>query len=140
VFDTMLAKRLFELLLAPVREGWEESEILLVVANAPIDRLPLSVLVTDALPPESRNDRLLLSDYQTIPWLIRTHAVATLPSVGSIVNLRGRHPLESRELTYAGFGDPWFSPDGEKGAPKRQVPSPNGDFTFGPSPQKMMPT
>jgi CHAT domain-containing protein len=118
VFDTTLANRLFDLLLAPVREGWEKSKILLVVANAPIDRLPLSVLVTDSTAPESRNNRLLLSDYQRIPWLIRTHAVATLPSVGSIVNLRERPSLKSRKLTYAGFGDPWFSRDQKTGSPK----------------------
>ena len=109
-FDLGSAHELYAKLLAPVKAGWGEADSLLIVANGPLGYLPLSILPTDnvALGPESKP---LFANYRDVPWLARTHAVTMLPSVASLKTLRGLPPGNDKRLAFAGFGDPWFSPE-----------------------------
>jgi CHAT domain-containing protein len=89
-----------------------ETDILLVVANDPVARLPLSLLPTaapDSLLPSRTNSRLLFDEYRDVDWLAKNHAVAVVPSVSAFVQLRSLPRNTDDVLLYAGFGDPWFS-------------------------------
>ncbi|BBO84873.1 hypothetical protein DSCO28_54390 [Desulfosarcina ovata subsp. sediminis] len=110
VFDTQLSHKLYKTLLAPVRKGWEKARIIMIAANAPMDRLPLSLLISKPVGSIQHKAETWFSEYKTIPWLARTHAVTQLPSVGSIVYLRNRKSYNKVANTFVGFGDPCFAP------------------------------
>ncbi len=121
-FDVATAYRLFDTLLAPVRAGWQDAESLLVVTNAPLSYLPLSLLptapVTLALAPAAEPR---FSRYRSVPWLVRSHAVTVLPSVASLIALRTVVRRTVARRAVIGFGDPWFSPEQARQA--RRVPA-----------------
>ena len=107
-FNIGLSNRLYRLLLEPVRGGWKNTNSLLVVAHKSLGQLPFSTFVTKraSLPGESG---ALFSNYKSVPWLARTHAVTLLPSVSSLAALRGLPPAKAARRNFAGFGDPYFS-------------------------------
>ena len=109
-FDLSAAHDLYRRLLEPVKAGWGEAESLLIVAHGPLGYLPMSILPTESvvLGPEREP---LFANYRDVPWLARTHAVTMLPSVASLKTLRGLPPGDDKRLAFAGFGDPWFSPE-----------------------------
>ena len=106
-FDLGVAYDLYHKLLRPVESGWKNARSLLVVAHGPLGYLPLAVLPTErrTLPPETSP---LFTNYRAIPWLARSHAVTLLPAVVSLRTLGGA-PVQSGSVSFAGFGDPWFS-------------------------------
>lgn len=108
VFDLETAHRLYRLLLEPVRSGWEEARGLLIVAHGPLGQLPFSVLPTGPVVLESQRAPLF-ANYRRVPWLIRQHAVTTLPSASALVTLRRLPPGPGERLPFVGFGDPYFS-------------------------------
>jgi CHAT domain-containing protein len=107
-FDLVAAHRLYRALLEPVRHGWQDARSLLVVANGPLGQLPLALLPTGPtkLPPESG---AIFANYRQVPWLVRRHAVTTLPSVASLAALRTIPPGDPNRRSFVGFGDPYFS-------------------------------
>ena len=121
-FDIGAAHDLYKELLEPVEDGWRRANTLLVVAHGPLGALPLAVLPTapSTLAPEAEP---LFSRYKDVPWLARSHAVATLPSVGSLVAQRALPAGNPRRRAFAGFADPWFSEAqaSEAATAKRQV-------------------
>jgi CHAT domain-containing protein len=108
VFSTGLAHELYGRIMAPVEAGWKTAKLLMVTANAPLDRLPLSLLVIQPVKAVRHNRGKWFSEYRNIPWLARSHAVTQLPSAASIVKLRERVPTTEKMLAFAGFGDPFF--------------------------------
>jgi len=56
-------------------------------------------------------DDLLFAQYKKVPWIIKSHSVTQLPSVGSFVALRGKRSNTGSSVSFAGFGDPIFSPE-----------------------------
>ena len=109
-FDTAASYRLFETLLAPVAAGWKDAKNLLVVAHGALGQLPFSVLVT--APENPGPDKTpMFSNYRTVPFLVRSHAVTVLPSVTALATLRAQPPGSSRRRAFAGFGDPVFNDD-----------------------------
>ena len=107
-FDVAAAHDLYRALLEPVASGWREASHLIVVPHGALGHLPFSLLVTRpaSLPPD---EGALFSKYRAVPWLVRTHAVTVLPSVGALATLR-RLPSVGRERRpFVGFGDPYFS-------------------------------
>ena len=119
-YDVRTAHRLYKDLLAPVADGWKDARSLLVVAHGPLGQLPFSVLVKEQqrLAPEKKP---LFSNYRKVAFLARSHGVTVVPSVSSLITLRGLPPASPGRRTFAGFGDPWFS---EKQAQKAASPAP----------------
>ena len=107
-FDLNSAYAIYQAFLKPVRDGWKEAKSLLIVPHGALGYLPLSLLPTKPtkLPAEKK---ILLSKYQDVPWLVRSHAVTVLPSVASLVTLRMLPPSDPNRLPFVGFGDPYFS-------------------------------
>ena len=106
-FDVEIAHELYQALLEPVRDGWQNAKSLLIVAHGPLGQLPFALLPTEPfkLP---RKETLLFDGYRAVPWLARSHAVTVLPSVASLVTLRATPRGDASRRAFAGFGDPWF--------------------------------
>lgn len=83
-FDRALAHRLHAELLAPLAPVLEDARILNVVAQGPLASLPLAILVTD--PPQGADDDP--AALAATSWLVRRHALVTLPAVTSLASLR----------------------------------------------------
>jgi CHAT domain-containing protein/tetratricopeptide (TPR) repeat protein len=107
-FDVTTAHEIYRLVLDPVRRGWEGADTLVVVAHGPLARLPFALLPTRASPLGAESGPLF-SAYRRVPWLGRTHAVATLPSAGALVTLRSLPVADPGRRPFVGFGDPYFS-------------------------------
>jgi len=109
-FDVGAAHRLYAALLEPVRAAWKGADTLVVVPHGPLSRLPFGVLVTapTTLPPSQPNTPLFES-YVGVPWLVREVAIAQLPSVASLVTMRGLPARQEARRPFIGFGDPWFT-------------------------------
>jgi len=52
---------------------------------------------------------MLFANYRQVPWLARSHAVTTLPSVASLATLRTMPAGDPSRRSFVGFGDPYFS-------------------------------
>jgi tetratricopeptide (TPR) repeat protein len=109
-FELTLAYSLYRMLLEPVAAGWQQAESLLIVPHGALGQLPFSVLPTrpTQLGPEQPP---IFAKYRAVPWLVRTHAVTVLPSVTSLATLRAVPPGQATRRPFAGFGDPYFSPE-----------------------------
>jgi CHAT domain-containing protein len=109
-FDLKLAYELYELLLKPVESGWRPAKNLIVITNGALGLLPLSLLPTGSAE-VAEDDDPLFSGYRKVPWLARTHAVATVPSAAALRTLRQLPPGEAGRSELVAFGDPYFSRD-----------------------------
>lgn len=108
-FDLQLASKVYDILLKPVEAGWKEATSLLVVQEGSLGQLPLAVLPSKsvALIPDQS---ILFDNYRAVPWLIRDHAIAYLPSPSALLTLRGRQMARSSNpKSFAGFADPYFN-------------------------------
>ena len=107
-YNLDIAYRLYLQLLAPVRAGWDGSKTLLVVPHKSLAQLPLAVLPTEhtIARPDSRT---LFDHYLRVPWLVRSHALAQLPSVSALAVLRVPSPTTTSRRAFVGFGDPKYS-------------------------------
>ena len=106
-FNLRAAHELYNLLLEPVRQGWQPAKTLLVVTNGPLGLLPLGLLPTEPADVKE-GDGPYFSGYRSVAWLARTHAVVALPSASALRTLRLAQVPSKRE-TLVGFGDPLFS-------------------------------
>lgn len=108
-FDFNAAGALFDAVLRPVAGGWQGARSLVVVPDAALGFLPLSMLPTErtALPAERGP---MFAAYRTVPWLARTHAVATVPSAAALVGIRRQQAAQPGRKPFIGFGDPVFAP------------------------------
>ncbi len=113
-FDVDAGHRLFTLLFGEDRHRWRDGESLIYIPQGALSTLPLATLPvsSDGNP---RRARPLYSEYAAVDWLIRHHAVATLPSVASLKSLREATTTRTSQLAFAGFGDPVFAPDAATG-------------------------
>ena len=109
-YDVELAYGLYKSLLKPIESGWQKSRSLLVVADGPLGYLLLSVLPTKPVKLGSEKEPIF-SRYKDVAWLPRTHAITVVPSVASLVTLRRLPPGDPARRPFAGFGDPYFSPE-----------------------------
>lgn len=106
-FDVAGAHALYKRLLEPVAQGWRGAEDLLIVARGPLGYLPFALLPTapGRIGPQQEP---LFARYAGVPWLIRKHAVAMLPSAHSLAALRNIPVRTGQRRQFAGFGDPLF--------------------------------
>jgi CHAT domain-containing protein len=97
----------------PVEAVLKDADILLTVADRPLGRLPLSMLLTADFTFD-RAAEPLFAGYREAPWLARRFAVVQLPAVRSLITLRSL--LGSRRQvqgeTLAAFGAPLFANGG----------------------------
>ena len=107
-FDLKLGNELYALLLEPVESGWKPASSLIVVTNGALGLLPLSLLPT-ALAEIRGDDDPLFSNYRSVPWLARTHAVTTVPSAAALRTLRQLPAGKPNRSELIAFGDPYFS-------------------------------
>lgn len=110
LFDVAAAQKLYATLLQPVAAVWRGAHTLMVVANGPLAQLPFSLLPTEMTPPVAESGGRF-SGYQSVPWLLKQVAVTQLPSVNTLVTLRGLPAGSARRASFAGFGDPQFGPN-----------------------------
>jgi CHAT domain-containing protein len=109
-FDLKLAYEVYSLLLKPVESAWKPAKNLIAVTNGALGLLPLSLLPT--APAEvAQEDDPLFSGYRNVPWLARTHAVATVPSAAALRTLRQLPAGKPGRGELVGFGDPYFNKD-----------------------------
>jgi len=97
-FDKATALALYDTLLRPAEPLLHEARVLYTVAAGPLGSLPLAVLMTGPAPVEGVQ-----------PWLIRRHALVTLPSVSALSSLRTDRPSGMSAADgpgFVGIGDP----------------------------------
>jgi CHAT domain-containing protein len=111
-FDVGLGYELYSLLLKPVEAGWKDAKSLVVVTNGALGLLPLSLLPTAPVT-LAANDDPLFSNYRSVPWLARTHAVTMVPSAAALRTLRQLPPGKTTRKDFVAFGDPIFSKEQE---------------------------
>jgi tetratricopeptide (TPR) repeat protein len=107
-FDLVAAHDLYRRFLDPVKEGWQNAGHLIVVPHGPLGYLPLGLLPTGEVALE-KDSRTLMAEYRSVPWLIRRHSIAVLPSSDALTTLRRMPPGETDRRAFAGFGDPLFN-------------------------------
>ncbi|MGJ4890965.1 CHAT domain-containing tetratricopeptide repeat protein [Bradyrhizobium sp. HKCCYLRH3099] len=116
-FDLVTAHELYQTLLGPIDAEIKGKRSLLIVPSGALTALPFHLLVTEP-PAQAIPDRA--AGYRDAAWLLRRHAVAVLPSIGSLKTLRGAAQTRRGSRPMIGFGDPVFDP-GRAGAPPRAV-------------------
>ena len=122
-FDMEMAKALHDAIFEPLREHLGRARRLLVVADGPLQTLPLHVLVSELPDPEVDG----FARYRAADWLSEEFAFARLPAVSSLVALRREAtPPPSGERQLIGFGDPVLA--GYDDAPAQS--SPGGEVFF----------
>ena len=110
-FPARTAHELYRLLFDKI-EGFIGQKQMLVVASAPLARLPLQVLVT------ARRDEAVISPPERLAeltWLIRRQPVTVLPSVASLQAVRRYAKISHAKRSFVGFGNPLL--DGDKSDP-----------------------
>jgi CHAT domain-containing protein len=126
-FDLVLAHELYQLLLKPIEGSWKPTRRLIVVTNGALATLPLGLLTTGEAPiatggASGTTSEPLFADYRSAPWLARTHAVSTIPTVSSLLTLRHLPPGSLRREKLIGFGDPYFNEQEAREAPQTEPP------------------
>jgi CHAT domain-containing protein/tetratricopeptide (TPR) repeat protein len=95
-FDAARAHALYKALFGEV-EDLIAGKQLLIIPSGPLMQLPFQVLVTK-LPSGT--------DYKSVAWLAREHALTVLPAVFSLAALRRVPRPSTAPLPMIGFGDP----------------------------------
>lgn len=108
-FDLAVAYDLYAQLLKPLEASWKPAKSLVVVTNGALGLLPLGVLPTESVTVKANASQPLFSEYRTVPWLARSHAVTTVPSASAFTTLRNLKPSTKKREIMIGFGDPLFS-------------------------------
>jgi tetratricopeptide (TPR) repeat protein len=101
-FDTERAHALYQTILAPAAPLLDGAHLVLVVPDGALESLPLGVLATK--PPA--HEAPSAADNRDVAWLAKEHALAVLPSVSALRELR-QYPAGARAASpFIGIGDP----------------------------------
>lgn len=106
-FDRALSHKLHRALWHPLEAALNGKTQVFVVPTGPLTGMPLSVLVAEAPKGGAAGD----VDPQALrdtAWLMKRHALITLPSVSSLKALRLYASRTTGSEPFAGFGDPSF--------------------------------
>ncbi|MDX2506360.1 MAG: CHAT domain-containing protein [Gammaproteobacteria bacterium] len=94
--------QLFTKILQPAYSSIEDISKLIVVPDAALQSLPLSLLITQQ-PPKVNTP----AEHQKIHWLIKDKSIAAIPAVNSLILLRTLNKAkQSAPQIFIGFGDP----------------------------------
>jgi CHAT domain-containing protein len=107
-YDVGRAYELYRRLLQPLEASWQGAQHLLVATEGPLAQLPFALLVTRANDDRAARE-LEFDQYRSVAWLIRQAAITQIPTVNSIVTLRGLPPGKPGRMAFVGFGDPIFA-------------------------------
>jgi CHAT domain-containing protein/tetratricopeptide (TPR) repeat protein len=118
-FDYGRAHRLYQALFGQVEDLIKDKH-LLIVPTGPLTQLPLQVLVTAPMVPDS--------DDKSPAWLIRNHAISVLPAASSLKALR-QLTQPSADKPMIGFGNPLL--EGPDGADAQRAKEARDDKTCG---------
>jgi CHAT domain-containing protein/Tfp pilus assembly protein PilF len=100
-FDLQTSFELYRLVFGPVEDVIAAKPRWSLVVNGALTSLPPQLLITrDPTGKELRD----------VDWLLRTHAVTVLPSVGSLKVLRGKSAMADAAQPLIGFANPVFNP------------------------------
>lgn len=96
------AHALYRHLIAPAEAMIEGKAIWFVVPDGPLESLPLTLLLKSEIPIQHRGE------FRKAPWVVRQHALVTLPSLGALTFARSTPiPAPAPEALIA-FADPLF--------------------------------
>lgn len=99
-FDAALAYHLYQQTFAPLESWMRNKKRISVFANGALTSIPFGMLVTRDPAGKSLRD---------IDWMIKSHAIAVLPSIYSLKTMRLAAAMPSAPKFMIGFGDPVFS-------------------------------
>ncbi len=107
LFSLAEAYDLYSKLLGPLSAELSGKSHLLLVQPGPLSSLPMQLLVTEppaeAIPSDPQQ-------YADAAWLIKRHALSTLPSIASLKLIRTFAERNPAAKPFVGFGDPVFDP------------------------------
>ncbi len=105
LFNVGLSYEIYSRLLQPLEPVFKDKRHLLIVPSGPLTSLPFQVLTTTQpkIMQPSLGD---LGSYRDVSWLVRRHALSTLPSVKSMKALRHLAPPQVTRKPLIGFGNP----------------------------------
>ena len=103
-FDTAKAYSLYQQLLAPAESLLAGATSLIIVPDGALQRLPPSLLVTEA----PTAPIVTPADYKSVGWLARRYALSVIPAVSSLTLLRNFAEAHHASKPFIGFGDPDF--------------------------------
>lgn len=107
-FDLALAHSLYLDLWAPIEKAVQGKGQVLVAPSGPLTGMPFQVLVTEA--PGDALGATATETYRKAEWLIRDHALSTLPFAGALTLLRSMPEGAQAPKAFFGMGDPLFGP------------------------------
>jgi len=107
-FDVSSAYDLYLKLFSPVESTLKDATDLFIVANNPLDQIPLAILPTAPFHLD-REGGELFARYRQAPWLIRKVSITMEPSVSALFNLRTMPAGDPNRKAFLGFGDPLFN-------------------------------
>ena len=107
-FDISLAYDLYAKLFSPVKPVWKDATDLFIVANSPLNQIPMALLPTELSPLADEHGELF-ARYRKVSWLIRKVSVTMEPSVSALFHLRALPAGDPSRKAFVGFGDPLFN-------------------------------
>lgn len=101
----VLSAALYHEIFEPVFSEHKAVDHLIVSANAPLDAIPLQILVTTP-------KRMITSDgdFASLDWLLEDYAVTVVPALAGITSIRSRTPTDK---PFLGVGAPLFAKGAE---------------------------
>lgn len=104
------AARLYELIFGPVKARMAAYRKLIVLGDGPLQSLPYGILLTRKAEHAPRSAEEFRA--AALPWLVRTHAIALVPSVRSFVSQRSGAHASHAPRPFLGIGNPQFASAG----------------------------
>jgi CHAT domain-containing protein/Tfp pilus assembly protein PilF len=119
-FPAAIAAKLYDDVMRTAEQDLAGAAHVMIVPDGALQSLPFGVLVTGG----STRVRAP-ADHRAVEWLIRRHALSTLPSVGSLRVLRRLvGDVAPGTRPFIGIGDPRLAPGG---GDARETPGPPGE-------------
>ncbi|WP_176440846.1 CHAT domain-containing protein [Oceanicola sp. 22II-s10i] len=104
-FDRTLSFQIYTDLFAPLEHVFGDARHVMMVLDGPLTSLPPAILVTEA--PQGADDSA--AALRSTAWLLRRHALTTLPSVSALKALRragAAEAVDRADVPFVGFGNP----------------------------------